>query len=523
EGLAKLGELVEWAAGDLSLRVWAPASVEATAMYGPGNPPRSVYVHLVNYDVDLAGKVRESPEIGLRVRIPDGTAPVNVRVQSPDGGEESEPGWNIARPGGHGYAVVRVPRLHIYGRVKVWLAPMTQRPPQGSVRLTAPLSAPAGSVVRLKAEYGSEEQARGAYVYGMADRGLIPGEHHEVRGREVTGQFRVPDAMAGGSLLLLVTQMPADRGPCDYRFLRITPPLTLSLAAPSRIARGMGPVALSATIRNETDRAREVGLALEAPPGWRVEKQGPSVDLGPGETRVVRCIVEPEATAAPGRYPLSARLTYAGGPGDTERVLAASATTEVVDKIPTAKCGRTGAPPTIDGKLNDACWKAAPAIGSFIDIDKRTPSKWPTTVRLLYDETNLYAAFECSESEPATILAQVREDGGEVWQDDSVELFFDPDGDLQRYEQFVANVLGARNRKSPEWQVRTSRNEAGWIVEMSIPLAGIGQPQPGDVWVFDACRTRPARPQAPLEHSSWAPTEGTFHQPAKWGLLVFEE
>ncbi|MBM3475166.1 MAG: hypothetical protein FJX75_18035 [Armatimonadetes bacterium] len=524
EGLAKLPELVEWAAGDLSLRVWAPASVEATAMYGPGNPPRSVYVHLVNYDVDLAGKVTDAPEIGLRVQMPDGMAPVNVRVQSPDAGAESWPsGWGIAWPGARAYVVVRVPRLHVYSRVKLWLAPMAQQPTEGSVRFSAPLSAPAGSLVRLRAEYGSEGQARGAYVYGTADWQPIAGEHHEVQGRVVTGQFHVPDATAGGSLLLLITQRPRNWQPCDYRFLRITPPLALSLAAPSRIARGMGPVAVSATIRNETDRAREVGLAFEAPPGWQVEKQGPSVDLGPGETRVVRCIVEPEATAAPGRYPLSARLTYAGGPGDTERVLAASATTEIVDKIPTAKCGRTHEPPRIDGKLDDACWKAAPSLDSLIDIDKRAPSKWPTTVRLLHDGANLYAAFECSESEPASILAQVREDGGEVWQDDSVELFLDPDGDLQRYEQFVANVLGARNRKSPEWQVRTSRNEAGWIVEMSIPLAGIGQPQPGDVWVFDACRTRPARPQAPLEHSSWAPTEGTFHQPAKWGLLVFEE
>jgi hypothetical protein len=523
KGLAKLQELVEWAAGDLSLRVWAPASVEATAMVGPGTPPRSVYVHLVNYDVDLAGKVTQPPEIGLRIRIPDGMKPAGVRVQSPDAGAESEPDWRFARPGGHTYVMVQVPNLRIYSRLKLWLAPMTEQPAQGTVRLSAPESAAAGSVVRLTAEYSSDELTRGAYVFGTLRNEFIAGGHHVWNGREVTGEFRVPDAAPPSSLLLLVSQGAGDWALCDYRFLRVTAPLTLSLTTPARITRSVGPVALAATIRNEADRPYKVGLAFEAPPGWRVEKRDPWIELAPGETRTVRRTVEPEPNAAPGKYPLTARLTYALGPGDMEHVLIANASTEVAEQVRTAKCARTREPPTIDGRLDDACWKQAPVIGSFIDIDKQTPSRWPTTVRLLYDERNLYAAFECSETEPASIIAQIAQDGGEVWRDDSVELFLNPRGDGQTYEQFVANVLGARNRTSPGWQAKTSRSEAGWVVEMSIPLASLGQPQAGDVWLFDACRTRPARPQAPPEHSSWAPTEGSFHQPAKWGLLLFTD
>jgi len=523
EGLAKLRELVEWAAGDLSLRVWAPASIEATAMYGPGNPPRSVYVHLVNYDVDLAGTVTEPPEIGLRIRIPDGMRIAGLCVQSPDAGTESRLGWDLSMPGGHNYVVVQVPKLHVYGRVKVWLEPTTEPASQGAVRLSAPLSAAAGSVVRVQAEYSSEDLARGAYVYATLDNRFVQDTRQLRQGPRVTGEFRVPDAGWHDSLLRLVSHKGERRGLSDYGFLRITPPFAVSLTAPARIARGMGPIALSATICNEADRAYQVALTVEAPPGWRVAEQDPSVDLAPGEMRVVRRTVEPGASVPPGKYPLSARLYWALGPGDMEHVLIANATTQIAEHVPTASCERTDEPPTIDGKLDDACWEAAPSIGSFIDIDKQTPSKWPTTVRLLHDERNLYAAFECSESEPATILAQVTKDGGEAWQDDSVEVFLDPAADLQRYEQFVANVLGARNRTAPEWQVKTSRNEAGWVVEMSIPLGALGRPQPGDVWLFDACRTRPARPQAPPEHSSWAPTEGTFHQPAKWGLLVFGE
>jgi hypothetical protein len=199
----------------------------------------------------------------------------------------------------------------------------------------------------------------------------------------------------------------------------------------------------------------------------------------------------------------------------------ATARAALVESVPTARCVRTKQPPTLDGRPDDACWAAAPPLGSFVDINRQAPSRWPTTVRLLYDDRNLYAAFECSESEPATIIGQIRDDDGEVWRDDSVELFFDPTAEQQTYQHYVANVLGVRNPKAPAWQAKTGRTATGWTAEIAIPLAALGRPSPGDLWLFDACRTRPPRPQAPPEFSSWAPTQGSFHQPSRWGYLVF--
>jgi hypothetical protein len=88
----------------------------------------------------------------------------------------------------------------------------------------------------------------------------------------------------------------------------------------------------------------------------------------------------------------------------------------------------------------------------------------------------------------------------------------------QSADHYVVNVAG---RKTPPggWQAATARTEKGWTVEMAIPLSAA--PKPGDIWGISLCRTRPARPQAEPEFSSWVYTGGSFHQPAKFGHIVF--
>ena len=38
---------------------------------------------------------------------------------------------------------------------------------------------------------------------------------------------------------------------------------------------------------------------------------------------------------------------------------------------------------------------------------------------------------------------------------------------------------------------------------------------------INLCRTRPSRPQAEPEYSSWSFTDGGFHKPEKFGVMVF--
>jgi len=83
---------------------------------------------------------------------------------------------------------------------------------------------------------------------------------------------------------------------------------------------------------------------------------------------------------------------------------------------------RAQMPPTIDGKLNDAVWKKAQPIGKFMVLESTRASDLKTFGYVAYDDTHLYLAMNCLDSEPKSIAAQVAEPGEEVFRDDRVEI-----------------------------------------------------------------------------------------------------
>jgi hypothetical protein len=116
----------------------------------------------------------------------------------------------------------------------------------------------------------------------------------------------------------------------------------------------------------------------------------------------------------------------------------------------------------------------------------------------------------------------VDQDGGEVWRDDSVEVCIDRTRDHQHYDQFVVNTLG-RRAPAEGWRAAVRLKPPGWTVELAIPHTGT-VPQPGEIWGINLCRTRPARPQAEGEVSTWATTgDEAGHSPEKFGHLLFEK
>lgn len=70
---------------------------------------------------------------------------------------------------------------------------------------------------------------------------------------------------------------------------------------------------------------------------------------------------------------------------------------------------KTQEPPVIDGVLDDAVWRRAPAVSdfkSFIpDFGKDMPFK--TIVYMAYDSETLYFAYRCYDEEPSKIKASV--------------------------------------------------------------------------------------------------------------------
>jgi hypothetical protein len=100
-------------------------------------------------------------------------------------------------------------------------------------------------------------------------------------------------------------------------------------------------------------------------------------------------------------------------------------------------------PPVIDGILDEEVWKTGSGISGFKtfipDYGKDMP--FETTVRVAYDEENLYYAFWCADPEPEKIKVSV-DSRDKIRQDDWVCVNLDSFNDQQTLYCIYANANG---------------------------------------------------------------------------------
>jgi hypothetical protein len=77
----------------------------------------------------------------------------------------------------------------------------------------------------------------------------------------------------------------------------------------------------------------------------------------------------------------------------------------------------------VDGKLDEKAWQAADPMVLIFPWESRTGAKQKTTVRVLWDDQNLYIGYEC---EDVDITAQFTERDDPTYRDDAVEAFLNP-------------------------------------------------------------------------------------------------
>ena len=126
-----------------------------------------------------------------------------------------------------------------------------------------------------------------------------------------------------------------------------------------------------------------------------------------------------------------------------------------------------------------------------------------------------------------------------LYQEEVVEVFVDPVGDLECYFEIEVNPLNAilevvqrRTRsgyaKDFAWRcdgLRTAvqRTATGWCAELAIPFHSLvaTPPNPGTRWRANFCRIdRP--PGVGRELSAWSPPgRGSFHTPERFGWVEF--
>jgi hypothetical protein len=225
-------------------------------------------------------------------------------------------------------------------------------------------------------------------------------------------------------------------------------------------------------------------------------------------------------------------------------IFASALNTQPLD-LPVYGARRTVGAIRVDGKLDEASWQRAPRIRQFRHIRQPDrPSKFPTEASLVWDDSNLYIAFDCTDPDPWGTMKN-RDD--HLWDEEVVEVFLDPDGDGLNYAELevspnnvVVDLLIPRPKSDPDqalrWdiaglQTAVGRREGGWIAEIAIPwksleAAGASTaPKAGDQWRAGLYRIK--RPRgAPRENEflAWSVTRADrgFHDPERFGYLRFE-
>src|SRR3972149_5574431 len=141
-------------------------------------------------------------------------------------------------------------------------------------------------------------------------------------------------------------------------------------------------------------------------------------------------------------------------------------------------------PPTIDGDLDDPVWKSPELdrASEFIqrEPDEGKPATESTYVAVTYDESALYFAFWCHDSEPDKIARQlVRRD--RYSESDAVTVRLDPYHDHQTGYSFEVSAAGVQRdwrlynddysdgAWDGVWESRVRIQPWGWSAEVRIP------------------------------------------------------
>lgn len=159
------------------------------------------------------------------------------------------------------------------------------------------------------------------------------------------------------------------------------------------------------------------------------------------------------------------------------------------------KAPKVSKAPVIDGKLDDAAWSGGSVVLGNNNQGGKASVKIEAWVR--WDDANLYVAFK-NHRPKSSLVTKVKDDGGNVWEDDENEIFIDPSVDGKgTWYQFIINAIGTRfqaarngaaNLDFAKWQAKAVQYSDYWVLEMKIPFSMLGgAPKIGSKWGLNLC------------------------------------
>ena len=171
----------------------------------------------------------------------------------------------------------------------------------------------------------------------------------------------------------------------------------------------------------------------------------------------------------------------------------------------TVRAVRLTAPLILDGTLDEEVYSTVPAISDFIQQEPRSgePATEKTEIWILFDDTNVYVAARCWDSQPERAIAnEMRRDGVNVGQNESLAIIIDAFHDKRNGLLFNTNILAARRDVevtdevsgnadwNTVWDARTTRFAEGWTIEIVLPFKSLRYNDgPDQVWGINVRRT----------------------------------
>lgn len=220
--------------------------------------------------------------------------------------------------------------------------------------------------------------------------------------------------------------------------------------------------------------------------------------------------------------------------------------------LPRTIVRRRTSPIAVDGKLDEPAWNDAEVLSLSDSMGRTGSPRFPTKLRILYDEANLYVGFE---AEDIDISERYQKRDDPIYEHEAVELFLMPGVKAPQTGPYVelqasptgvlfdASFSGPRQNMNRAYNatqtVGTQRigslndpsdRDQRWVSEWKVPYNGIRgvskPPQVGEEWRMNAFRIEKYRDGAKQhsEYTAWSPPQvGDFHAVHKFGRMVFGE
>jgi hypothetical protein len=190
---------------------------------------------------------------------------------------------------------------------------------------------------------------------------------------------------------------------------------------------------------------------------------------------------------------------------------------------------KTNSPPTIDGNLNE--------FSNANPITITNSAGNSATYKMLWDENNLYISAQGNDNQLGALVTGRDETG--IWNDDSIELFFDTLNNKGTYlnsddYKFFVNLLNTKYdyNSGVSWNTAFSSavtttgtlnsagdTDTGYTIEVKIPWNDWVTPLENDIWGFDVSMNDRNDAGSTIQ-KAWS-QPGPLNNPSEFGEIIF--